>query len=67
MLLAQVFTQVLLPILVMFGCGWLLDRRARLDLASLVKLNLYVFVPAFMFVNVVRSDLASEKAARVVG
>ena len=67
MLLAHVFTQVLLPILVMFGCGWLLDRRARLDLASLVKLNLYVFVPAFMFVNVVRSDLAGEKAARVIG
>ena len=67
MLLAKVFTQVLLPILVMFGCGWLLDRRARLDLGSLVKLNIYVFVPAFMFVHVVSSDLAGEKAARVIG
>ncbi len=36
-LLAHVFTQVLLPILVMFGCGWLLDRRARLDLGTLMK------------------------------
>ena len=51
----------------MFGCGWLLDRRARLDLGTLVKLNIYVFVPAFMFVHVVSSDLAGEKAARVVG
>jgi predicted permease len=66
-LLAQVFTQVLLPILVMFGCGWLLDRRARLDLSTLVKLNIYVFVPAFMFVHVVSSDLAGEKALRVAG
>ena len=66
-LFAKVFTQVLLPILVMFGCGWLLDRRARLDLGSLVKLNIYVFVPAFMFVHVVSSDLAGEKAARVIG
>lgn len=67
MLLAKVFTQVLLPILIMFGCGWLLDRRARLDLTTLVKLNIYVFVPAFMFVNVVSSDLSGEKAVRVVG
>lgn len=66
MLLAKVFTQVLLPILVLFGCGWLLDRRARLDLSTLVKLNIYVVVPAFMFVQVVSSDLAGEKAVRVV-
>jgi predicted permease len=66
-LLAKVFTQVLLPILVMFGCGWLLDRRTRLDLSTLVKLNIYVFVPAFMFVHVVSSNLAGEKALRVAG
>ena len=44
----SVFTQVLLPILVMFGFGWLIDRRSRLDLSSLVKLNIYLFVPAFI-------------------
>ena len=42
MLLWTVFTQVLLPILVLFGLGWLLDRRARLDITTLVKLNIYL-------------------------
>ncbi len=65
MLLWNVFTQVLLPILVMFGAGWLLDRRCRLDLGSLVKLNIYLFVPAFIFVQIVRSDLSASVALRV--
>lgn len=67
MLLWIVFTQVLLPILVLFGLGWLLDRRARLDLTTLVKLNIYLFVPAFMFVQVVDSPLDGAHAARIVG
>jgi predicted permease len=66
-LLWTVFTQVLLPILVLFGLGWLLDRRARLDLSTLVKLNIYLFVPAFMFVHVVASHLGGREAARVMG
>jgi predicted permease len=66
MLFWNVFTQVLLPILVMFGAGWLLDRRCRLDLGSLVKLNIYLFVPAFIFVQIVRSDLTASLAFRVV-
>ncbi len=67
MLLWNVFTQVLLPILVMFGAGWLLDRRCRLDLGSLVKMNIYLFVPAFIFVQIVRSNLTATLALRVVG
>lgn len=67
MLIWNVFTQVLLPILVMVGVGWLLDRRARLDLTSLVKLNIYVFVPAFIFVHVADSHLGGAQAARIMG
>ena len=67
MLLWSVFTQVLLPILVLFGLGWLLDRRARLDITTLVKLNIYLFVPAFMFVHVVDSHLGGAQAARIMG
>ncbi len=51
----------------MFGSGWVLDRRYRLDLDTLVKLNINLFVPAFMFVHVVDSDLAGGVALRVIG
>lgn len=66
MLIWNVFTQVLLPILVMFSIGWLLDRRCRLDLGTLVKLNIYLFVPAFIFVQIVVSDLSAAVTVRVV-
>jgi hypothetical protein len=63
----SVFSQVLLPIFVMFGFGWLLDRSGRLDLRTLVKLNIYLFVPAFIFVHVVDSNLSGAAAARIMG
>lgn len=66
MLLWKVFSQVLLPILVLVSFGWLLDRRGRLDLNTLIKLNFYVFVPAFIFREVVLSSLGPVFAVRVM-
>jgi predicted permease len=62
----KVFAEVLLPILVTFAAGWLLDRRCRLDLGTLVKLNIYLFVPAFIFHEVVTSSLDAAVAGRVM-
>ncbi|MEQ1860730.1 MAG: AEC family transporter [Chthoniobacteraceae bacterium] len=66
MLLLEVFTQVLLPILAMFACGWLLDRKFNVDLNTVVKLNVNVFVPAFIFVKLVEARLDHGIAERVV-
>jgi predicted permease len=65
-LLLQVFAQVLLPIFVMIAIGWVLDRRFNLDLNTLVKLNISLFVPAFVFVRIVESDVSGGMAARVI-
>ena len=67
MLFIEVFTQVLLPILAMFACGWVLDRRFKLDLATVVKINIHLFVPAFIFVHLVEAKLEGNLALRVVG
>jgi malate permease and related proteins len=66
MLIWNVFTQVCLPIFVLMSFGWLLDRRFRLDIGSLVKLNIYLFVPAFIFVQIVSSPLRVGMALRVM-
>ena len=63
----SVFFHVLLPILVLMGFGWLIDRSGQLDLRTLVKLNIYLFVPAFIFVHVVDSNLSGLAAARIMG
>lgn len=65
MLLWSVFVQVLLPILVMFGAGWLLDRRARLNLDTLVALNIRLIIPAFIFHTIVNSPIDAVLAGRV--
>ena len=67
MLILDVFAQVLLPILAMFGVGWLLDRRFRVDLPTIVKLNVNVFVPAFIFTKLVDAHVEGDEALRVMG
>ncbi len=64
--MAQIFTQVLLPILVLIGCGWILDRRWKVDLATMVRLNIYLFVPAFIFYEVVHSSVRAGVALKVI-
>lgn len=67
MLVFDVFTQVLLPILLMFAAGWALDRRWNLDLGTVVKLNLNLFVPAFIFYELLTTKLTGADAAKAIG
>lgn len=60
------FRDVCLPIFLMIGSGWLFDRKFQLDLESLVKLNIYFFVPAFIFVRITQADLTGALALRIV-
>lgn len=63
----NVFSTVLLPIVGMFSIGWVLDRRAKLDLSTLVKLNIQLLVPAFIFTETVQANIRGETALKVVG
>ena len=65
--MATIFVHVLLPILMLIGVGWLLDWRWKLDLATLVRLNIYLVVPAFIFYEVVHSSIDSSVALKVMG
>jgi len=48
---------ILTPILLMVACGVVLRWKFRLDLGTLSKLNIYLFVPAFVFEKVSTSTL----------
>jgi predicted permease len=61
-LVLDVFTQVLLPILIMFGAGWVLDRKWQVDLATVVKLNINLFVPAFIFYELTTKQVEGRLA-----
>jgi len=57
---------ICLPIFVIIGIGWSLDRAFRFDITTLVRLNLYIFVPAFIFVSLVNSELDGDTTLGVV-
>ncbi len=63
----DIFLNVCAPIFFVVGLGWLLDRKFRLHLESLVKLNIYLLVPAFIFTRVVDTELSGGEALRIVG
>jgi malate permease and related proteins len=56
-LVADVLLTVLAPILLMVGVGALLRWRLRIDVATLGKLNIYLFVPVYVFEYVSTSKL----------
>lgn len=66
-LVFNVFTQVLLPILLMFSAGWVLDRRWKLDLPTVVKLNINVFVPCFVFYELTTKQVKGRDAWMAIG
>jgi len=65
-LIITVFTQVLLPILLMFAAGWALDRKWNVDLATVVKLNINIFVPCFIFYELTTKEVVGHTAWKVV-
>jgi predicted permease len=48
-LFSYIAANVILPIFIVMGLGFLLSKRFTIDLASLAKLNFYIFIPVFMF------------------
>ena len=62
----HIFLTILAPILVLVAAGWCLDRKFGLDLDTLVKLNIYGFVPCFIFVKVLSSPVVGGLALRIV-
>lgn len=60
-MIVTIFVSVVLPIFLIIGLGFVLDRKLRLDLPTLSKLNFYVFVPALCFVMLLKAELAPAK------
>lgn len=63
--IAQILAGVCLPLFVVMAAGWGLDRKFRLDLNTLVKINLYLMVPCFIFVRIYTSQVQWTTAAPV--
>jgi malate permease and related proteins len=63
----DILLTVLTPILLLVGIGALLRWKLRVDVATLSRLNIYLFVPGFVFHNVAHSTLKISEMAGVFG
>jgi predicted permease len=65
-MLAAILLDILLPILVMVALGAWLRWKFQVDLTTLTKLNIFLFVPAFVFDKVSNSKLPWADMAGIV-
>jgi hypothetical protein len=59
MALFEIAWRVIVPIFLMMGVGWAVQKHIGLDIKSLTRLNFWVFVPALLFVKIVESNLSA--------
>jgi len=64
--LAEIFYTIMLPILLLAGIGWVIQRRLGLDMATLRRLNFYFIMPALVYGALVSSPLAGGDVLTVV-
>lgn len=65
-MIQNVLLNILGPILLLVLLGALCRWRFKIDVGSLSKLNIYLFVPAFFFDHVVNSQLRLSQALGVI-
>src|SRR5256885_12968941 len=66
-LVADVLLTILAPILLMVLIGALLRWKLRIDIATLGKLNIYLFVPVYVFEYVSTSQLQWQEMLGIFG
>jgi predicted permease len=66
LLLVQIVYIVIAPIFLMMGIGFLVQKKLGFDIKSLTRLNFWIFVPAFLFVNIIESKLSAHDLSLVM-
>ncbi|HSH82628.1 MAG TPA: AEC family transporter [Herpetosiphonaceae bacterium] len=64
-LLLQVFGEVVLPIVVIVGVGYLLEGAFPLDPRTLNRVSLYGLSPCLLFVTLLRTEISGGDALRL--
>ena len=56
----NIITISILPIFILITLGYVMDKRFNLDTNTLTKIHLYLFLPAFAFVNIYVTDVTFD-------
>lgn len=58
--LLEIFVNVILPLALMAAAGFVVARRFRIEVGTLAKLAIYLFIPAIVFDSLSRSRISGE-------
>ncbi|MFZ5967372.1 MAG: AEC family transporter [Bacillota bacterium] len=61
-----ILTNNIVPIFTLIALGYFMSKRFDLDIFTLTKLNFYIFVPSFTFVNLYTTEIPLEMAKVVL-
>jgi predicted permease len=63
--LTTIFIGVLMPILLITALGAIVHRTIHLDIRSLARLNIYLFVPGFLYIRLYRSTMQWDEIGTI--
>jgi predicted permease len=61
----SLFVNVVLPVFIVAGLGYVVERRLRLPIAPFNQLVLYVLMPALVFTSLLAVDFRSEEPVKI--
>ena len=59
-LFVTIFLDNIAPLFLIALIGWMLAKKFSIDIYTLTKINIYVFVPALVFVKIVETDITRD-------
>lgn len=63
----QIFIEILSPIFIMIIAGYGIQKKFKLDLSPLTKVQLYLMIPALIFYKIATSQLEGDTVFLIVG
>lgn len=61
----SLFVNVVLPVFIVAGLGYVIEKRLRLPIAPFNQLVLYVLMPALVFTSLLAIDFRTEEPAKI--
>ncbi len=61
-----ILKDIILPVFVVLIIGFVIQTKYKLDLQTIAKLNIYIFIPAFIFVKLYSTDISPSIFVNVV-
>lgn len=65
--LLMILIDIIAPIFIMIGLGYVVQLKFKLDLSTLAKLNIYLLAPGFIFNRLYRTELDFALFGTVIG